>query len=131
MSQTTHEATVDTQVLVRLQDQTGDEDGELLAELVAVFVEDARETCSRLAGLAQAGPSETVSREAHRLKSGAANLGATVMTSLCKELETKGASEPASTLQDLVTQLTDELARVEPALHAYVDSLGIPLAQNG
>lgn len=130
MSQDT-QAAVDTQVLVRLREQTGDDDGELLQELVAVFVEDARETCERLSELVQAGPSETVSREAHRLKSGAANLGATAMTALCKELELKGENEAAATLQDLVRGLTTELARVEVALQSYVAELSAALAQSG
>lgn len=115
---------VDTDVLVRLQEQTGDEDGELLQELVEVFVEDAKETCTRLAEMISAGPSEDLSREAHRLKSGAANLGAARMTALCKQLELIGATGDRAEIKGLITRLTDELPEVERQLRAYLERVG-------
>ena len=109
---------VDTDVLVRLQEQTGDEDGELLQELVDVFLEDATETCTRLKEMSAAGPSDAIAREAHRLKSGAANLGAAQMTLLCKNLELVGASGTMEEINTLIARLTEQLPGVERGLRA-------------
>lgn len=126
MSQSSEAVSIDTKVLARLQEQTGDEDGELMAELATVFIADARDACATLKTMAAAGPSDALSREAHRMKSGAANLGASVMTSICKELEERGASAPTAALVALVDRLTAELEPVESGLATYLAGLTPP-----
>lgn len=114
---------VSEDVLRHLQEQTGDEDGELLNELVEVFVTDAQETCTKMQELLAAGNATQLSREGHRLKSGAANLGATHMTALCKEIEHRGNAQDLTVMPQLIADLTSELVRVEQDLNAYLSKL--------
>ena len=114
---------VSFEVLGRLREQTGDEDGELIRELIEVFSEDAIEACGRLQGLLQAGDTATLSREAHRLKSGAANLGAVGMTELCKELEAVAGRDEAEATAKRVHQLVQEVPRAIAGLESYLTTL--------
>ena len=115
---------VSASVLRRLQEQTGDDDGELLRELVDVFLADADETCGKLAELLGRQDAAGIGREAHRLKSGAANLGAQRMTDLCKLLELAGNAGEVAELASLLQQLTDEVPKVQAGLEEYVKNLG-------
>lgn len=121
-----HEPAVSVAVLQRLQEQTGDEDGELLRELAEVFLSDARDSCALFKEHLSTDNFEQYSREAHRIKSGAANLGATHLTELCQAMETQGHNHTAGDkrpLEQLLAEFEAELAAVDTALNAYIASL--------
>lgn len=108
-----------------LQEQTGDEDGELIQELVEVFSEDANETQVRLQELLVQSDAKALSGEAHRLKSGAANLGATRLTALCKDLEHTAGAGDLTGSAPLVKDIAEEIPRTIAGLGEYVASLGL------
>lgn len=114
---------VSFEVLGRLREQTGDDDGELVRELIEVFSEDAQESCGRLQELAQSGDTQTLSREAHRLKSGAANLGALNMTRLCKLVEEVAGRGEADAAAAGVDELVAEVPKAIDGLNAYLNTL--------
>ena len=117
------EPAISEAILQRLREQTGDEDGELVRELVEVFVLDAEETVERLMELFRAGDATTVASEAHRLKSGAGNLGAQTMAELCSALERAGNASDLPATGTLILHLSEETQRVVDHLQAYVAAL--------
>jgi two-component system sensor histidine kinase/response regulator len=60
--------------------------------------------------------SEALKRAAHKLKGGAANIGALVAAALCAELENLVTSDVAGLGRQLIARLESELARVDKAL---------------
>lgn len=82
------ELVLDLEVIQGLRELGGEEEPELVLELVDLFLTDAH---TRLEGMYQAiehGDLEEVARAAHTLKSAAANMGACLLSGLCTEIET-------------------------------------------
>ena len=114
---------ISTDVLNRLRDETGDEDGSLIRELVEVFCVDAEESSVRLTQLLEAKDGNALSREAHRVKSGAANMGALRISALCKEVEQTAGDGDLQTAGQSVSQLLEEVPRAIAGLRAYLETL--------
>ena len=64
-----------------------DEDGTLLPELLEAFETDGRATLAALAAAAQSADLPAIARLSHRMKSGAANMGAARIAARCRDLE--------------------------------------------
>jgi PAS domain S-box-containing protein len=65
---------------------------DLLSEIIASYLGDAPVQLEAIHRAVAAGDAEGLHRSAHSMKSSSANLGATVLSSLCKELEEMGRS---------------------------------------
>jgi HPt (histidine-containing phosphotransfer) domain-containing protein len=65
---------------------------DLLSEIIASYLGDAPVQLEAIHRAVAAGDAEGLRRSAHGMKSSSANLGATVLSSLCKELEEMGRS---------------------------------------
>ncbi|MFO1372330.1 MAG: Hpt domain-containing protein [Candidatus Competibacteraceae bacterium] len=63
-----------------------------------------------------AGDSESLRQAAHSLKSSSANLGATQLAALCKELEQRGRERRLDGVAALLQEVDSNYARVREAL---------------
>jgi two-component system sensor histidine kinase/response regulator len=88
----------------------------LLAEVIDLFAADAPTRVDAVAAAVGAHDAESVWRAAHALRSAAANLGATRVVSLCRELETRGRAGSLEGVAELTAQLRREVDGVVRAL---------------
>lgn len=112
-------APLDARVLAAVVDPT---DPSFLAELVALFSEDAAPRLAALDAAVAVRDLEGVAGAAHALRGSAANLGAVVLAELCKRVERWARSKPDpgsggdAELPRLVEAIRRELARAQAAL---------------
>jgi CheY-like chemotaxis protein len=92
-----------------------------LEELIDSFLEDAPQLLAEIKQSIKAGDALGASRVAHSLKSNGADFGATVFSSLCKELEISGKSGEMNGAADLLVQIEAEYGKLEAALRAVRD----------
>ena len=84
----------------------------LLDEMIALFLENARERlAAAMAGL-DADDAAAVEHAMHSLKSSSAQLGALRLSRLCEQAETIARGGTVAGIADQLEQCRDELARV-------------------
>jgi HPt (histidine-containing phosphotransfer) domain-containing protein len=109
-------APVDLGMLRNLRAAQGAGQPDIVAEVVAIFLQDAPGRVATIrAGVAR-GDLEGASRAAHTLKGSAGHLGARTLSTLCARFEEKvreGSPFDASSAADAIAE---ELARVREAL---------------
>lgn len=111
------EAVLDTGALDELRACDPDDTG-LLAELIDIFLADTPPRLNAIRLAADAAQPQALSREAHALKSSAAQLGARALSATCKALELKGREGTLAGVPELVAQLEPQFAAVQAALLA-------------
>ena len=80
------EPVIDMDVIQSLRELGGDDEPELLAELIGIFLEDAPQRMKDITeGLAH-GDLARIERGAHTLKSSSANIGALGLSDLCRRI---------------------------------------------
>jgi CheY-like chemotaxis protein len=112
-------STIDTAMLERLTADLGEGGAEILSGLIEAFISDFQQALERLREDAAAAHWERVAFEAHRLRSGAANLAAVDLAQLCRQLEESGQKADAAAAAELSRELEEEFARAREALGAY------------
>jgi len=100
------------EVLLSLDDGAGDVLGEVIREYLAQTVETREELISGI----DATDTQTMERAAHKLRGMCANVGASVLSSVCAKLETLGRAGQLDAAGDLVARFDAEFARVRDAL---------------
>ena len=105
--------------LDRINDATGG-DEEFLAELVAIFLDDAELRLQEIKGAVDSGDPTELRKTAHKLKGSSANMGANGLMSISKSMEDLGASGAVSGAQTHYAQLVSEFSRVRIALEKLV-----------
>lgn len=109
---------LDGRALERLREMLGDQLGEMLPELIELYLSDASGT---LAAARQAIASQTpdeLRRAAHTLKSTSATFGALQLADLCRELEHQSRGAMPADAPAALEQITSELAHVTQMLRA-------------
>ena len=96
----------------------GEMGGELLVELVDLYLEDAAERVKAMRSSFDAGSAEDVAKAAHALKSASANMGALPFSRLCNDLEHMGTDDGVGNMGPLVGQMASMHGEVEQALVA-------------
>jgi len=101
-----------------LQELAGDDDPDLVAELVELFLDDSRVRMGEIRSALDAGDGERVGRAAHALKSSSANIGALAFSGLCAELERTARRDGTSPteLEELVDRALRTYGEVCEAL---------------
>ena len=99
-----------------------DGDGTLLREIVDKFLTHAAAGRDELAAIIAEGDPEALERTAHRLRGGAANLGAVAMAEICGELEARGRFGQLDDVASLLPRFDEELRRAAEALTAEIPS---------
>jgi HPt (histidine-containing phosphotransfer) domain-containing protein len=99
-----------------------DGDRELLADIVALFLDSSRDLQGALRTAVSRADSEAVHQSAHQLKGALANVGAKAAAEAARQLETLGRRRSMAGLEDALFALEHELGRLRPALEELVRS---------
>jgi signal transduction histidine kinase/DNA-binding response OmpR family regulator len=113
-----NEEILDRDVLESLRELGGEDDPEMFLELVELFLDDTPPRIAALERALDAGDAEAVEQAAHALKSSCANLGATKLSSLLREIEYAGKENDLDRAGSLARNTGDEYRAVEQALRA-------------
>ena len=114
---------VDVQMLDRLREETGDDDGSLIAELLDFFFEDTPIALETIATHYAQGDAAAVGAAAHKLKSSTANLGVVSMTALAQEIERLGRGGELDGVQERIAALQVQFQKADEELRAYLASV--------
>jgi HPt (histidine-containing phosphotransfer) domain-containing protein len=101
---------------------TGD-DPDFLAEMIGVFLADARELLASMDEALASGDTESLRRAAHSLKSNAATFGATRLTALARQIEEHGKTPELAGSPLVLAAARAEFVSVEDALRVARASL--------
>jgi HPt (histidine-containing phosphotransfer) domain-containing protein len=94
--------------------------GDLVVELIELFVADVPPRMQLIRDAVSAGDPEALMRTAHSLKGSAATLGADGMAELCRRIEEIGRAGAVTPAAELLDTLGDEFERVKSAFGDWV-----------
>ncbi len=100
---------------IRELQQPGNPD--LLSRVVSLYLEDCPGLLNGLRKSIEESDAENVRQHAHRFKSGSANLGATGLAELCKQLEYKGRENDLADGEALLSRIESEFRAVAVLLN--------------
>ena len=100
------------------------DDGELIAEIVGLFLQDTPRRIDALRNAVSADDASAVERTAHALKGSCESMGAVGMGGITAELQGVGASGDLSSAIGLIERLEREYVRVRARLAAEVPQSG-------
>lgn len=103
---------VDLEALAALKEIMEDE----FSSLVTIYLEDAAARLAQLDGLLAGGNLDEIRKHAHSLKGSSSNLGASLLTDLCFQLEQQAKDNQSEGLGGLLTQIDAEFIQVKDAL---------------
>ena len=107
---------IDPQVIQGLRELGGEDEPELLAELIEIFLEDAPKRMKDITeGLAH-GDLARIERGAHTLKSSSANIGALGLSDLCRRIVECARTSRPQELPDLCVASVRALATASTEL---------------
>lgn len=92
-----------------------------LTKVIQLYLDDAPVLLQRLTEAVANGDSEALWQTAHRLKSSSANLGATPLTTLCRELEARSREHRLHDVEKLLAKVHAQYRQVQNALHSELE----------
>lgn len=104
-----------------LEELAGDEDPDLVSDLVELFLEDSKVRMEQIEEAASGGDHDSIGRAAHALKSSSANIGALLFSRVCAEIESLSRSSTGADLpglDDLLSRAASMYAEVRSALRS-------------
>jgi CheY-like chemotaxis protein len=107
---------LDASVLEGIRAMDADGSGGFLRQLIDKYLANSSTDLEHLETSVRSRDAEGMGKTAHRLKSASANLGATILASICKELETAGRSGQLDGAERLLAAIGSEYERVSQAL---------------
>jgi two-component system sensor histidine kinase/response regulator len=114
---------IDQTYLTDILELTEGKGVELLNRLVGLYLESSQKRLEKIRIAIKEQDAKTLSFEAHTLKSGSANLGATGLTRIAQELENIGKTglvSDGSVL--LLARFEKELVQVTHELHQFLET---------
>jgi len=93
---------------------------DILSTLITLFLDSARALLNDLEKAAKAGEMASLWQASHSLNSASANIGATLLSARCKELEWMTRTGPVLNPTARVAAIVTEFRRAEAALLAYL-----------
>ena len=93
-------------------------DTAFLMQVIDTYLSDAANLLNTIRRAAHGGQADELRRAAHSLKSNSANLGATRLTTLCRELEELGKNGSVAGASDRLAELETEFEKVRAELKA-------------
>jgi HPt (histidine-containing phosphotransfer) domain-containing protein len=115
---------IEKEIAAKAKDWIDDYGEEFLVELIDVYLDD---TPMRLAQLLQAldgGDAETMTREAHTVKSSSANVGAMTLSALAQQVEFASRNGRTDSVAAEVGRMAAIFARVKATLEALRNAPG-------
>jgi PAS domain S-box-containing protein len=115
-------AQLDQSVLenIRMIERKGSEG--LLRKLIQVYLEESQRLFGQIEAAAVAADSKKLMECAHALKSSSANVGATLLSDLCRNLETVGCQDRIEDAHPVLGEVLEEYSRVCVALKAEISA---------
>lgn len=116
---------LDQEAFGALQELAGDDDPDLVAELIGLFVEDATDRMSQIEAALGKEDTPAIGSAAHALKSSSANIGALAFSQACAALEMKVRRPEETADQDLpalVQRAVTMYGELRTALGAVLDN---------
>ena len=93
-------------------------DGELLTELLGIFLEECREMLTGVESAVEAGDAHRIERSAHSFKGALLNISADEAAERALQLEQVGRAGELELASSLLEDLQEEVQRLEQELHA-------------
>ena len=118
------EIVLDRRVLRQLSDLQSQEDPDLLARVLSLYLNESPKEMAALAQAVAVAAAVAIRRPAHSLKSSSANIGASAMSQLCADLEAAVRSGKIEGAPALYDKLKAEHDRVQIAVKAELALLG-------
>jgi HPt (histidine-containing phosphotransfer) domain-containing protein len=112
------EDVLDMSVIAALKELGGDGDDSLFRELLDLYVDDSTTQMRRLEESIKSGDLKLAERIAHTLKSSSANLGATVLSRICMQMELRGRGAAPGTMGELLPATREAHTLAVNALNA-------------
>ncbi|WP_392530900.1 response regulator [Nostoc sp. C117] len=107
---------IDSEIFAALTDITGDDAGEILAEFIDGYLEDAPQRLLAIGNAITREDAAALRSAAHALRSLSATVGAMPLAQLCEELEAIARTDNIVSASTLVSQIETEYQRVKTAL---------------
>jgi signal transduction histidine kinase/DNA-binding NarL/FixJ family response regulator len=107
---------IDMNVIQKLRDLGGDDDPNLVLELIDIFLTDAPVQMQRITEGLESGDVKIVERASHTLKSSSANIGAVSLSGVCQKMEESARKNELAGVESLVRASSDALDEVKIAL---------------
>jgi len=111
-----HDHVLDPGVIASLRDLGGEDDPELFAELVGLFLDDTPKRLEALCSALEQQDPVAVEQAAHALKSSAANLGAFALSDLLRQIECAGKDGDLTMATPLVERTDHGFGLVQKVL---------------
>ncbi|MGH8672084.1 MAG: Hpt domain-containing protein [Burkholderiales bacterium] len=92
---------------------------DIVSKVIAIYVESTPGLLQAMQDALESNDPAALQRAAHTLKSSSANLGAHILTALCKEIEAIGRANSTSAAQPLVARAHRQYRVAEAELKAY------------
>lgn len=115
---------LDPAAVERLRSIAGSGPPGALARLAEAFLDGAPRLLAGMAEAAGSGDLPALERAAHTLKSNAAGFGATALSDLCREIETRARAGKVEGADALPRAATDEWERARTAVQRLLGDLG-------
>lgn len=93
--------------------EASDGDSEFMRQLVEVYLDDTAMRLRALQAAVESGDVTAMRKNAHQLKGSSANIGATALCELARQIERLGQSNNVAGAAELVAELRRELARLQ------------------
>jgi signal transduction histidine kinase/CheY-like chemotaxis protein/HPt (histidine-containing phosphotransfer) domain-containing protein len=110
---------LDQEIMTAMRELAGGTDAAFVAELIAMYLQTAREHIAAMRKAATAADGAAMMRAAHSLKGSSAQLGAHRLAEACQELEQRAAQGSLAGAPSLVERIEREFERVSNALAAW------------
>jgi CheY-like chemotaxis protein len=117
------DAALDPSIIAALRELEQGQPG-LLARMVGLYLRDASTQLAVLRQAVERGDAHELEWAAHDLKGGSAQIGATAMVGLCRDLEAASKAEDASRAAAIVATLEQTFDQVRAALAALPEATG-------
>lgn len=114
------DAAIDAGALQQLQGLSGEQKGDLVSELIAMFASNLPATLRQLRVAAEGGGAGNAERLAHSLKGSAAMLGATGIADLARTIEGLARDGRTDEIRPLVDRIDAQLEPTLERLRAWV-----------
>jgi len=107
---------IDMDVIDGLRELGGEEDPGLVLELIEMFLDDAPKRIEEMTRGLECGDLDLMSRAAHTLKSASANMGAVLLSQICKVMEDAARKSDADSYRDMAPTVQSAYSDFEKAL---------------
>ncbi len=114
---------LDVSVFAQFYDLWGEEAGDVIRELIEMFLKNTPGMIEEMGRALEAGNAKELRRLAHTLKSNAGTLGAMRLSSACRQLEALADAGNLDEARQVYERVRSEYASAEEALRLYLQTL--------